>query len=84
MIVHDYSLGDDWAYANETRTKSWHFRNMEADLKTAVERFNARRYGKMYPAFKLGELKEGTSDTGNTGAGGAKRLPSAAQASRSD
>lgn len=49
-----FSLNDDWAYANETRSKSWDFQSEEAALKTAVERFNSRRYSHLYPAFALG------------------------------
>ncbi|VDM44675.1 unnamed protein product [Toxocara canis] len=48
-----HRLNDDWAYANETRSKSWDFQNEEAALKTAVERFNSRRYSSLYPAFAL-------------------------------
>ncbi|VDK81481.1 unnamed protein product [Litomosoides sigmodontis] len=48
-----HRLNDDWAYANETRSKSWDFQNEEAALKTAVERFNSRRYAHLYPAFAL-------------------------------
>ncbi|GMR36932.1 hypothetical protein PMAYCL1PPCAC_07127, partial [Pristionchus mayeri] len=50
-----HTLGDDWAFANENRTKSWHYRNIEVDLKAAIEKFNGRRYGKMYPAFAVDE-----------------------------
>lgn len=49
-----HRLNDDWAYANETRSKSWDFQNEEAALKAAVERFNSRRYSHVYPAFALG------------------------------
>uniref|UniRef100_F1KTD6 Protein FAM40B n=1 Tax=Ascaris suum TaxID=6253 RepID=F1KTD6_ASCSU len=48
-----HRLNDDWAYANETRSKSWDFQSEEAALKTAVERFNSRRYSHLYPAFAL-------------------------------
>ncbi|EFO21343.2 FAM40A protein [Loa loa] len=48
-----HRLNDDWAYANETRSKSWDFQNEEAALKTAVERFNSRRYARLYSAFAL-------------------------------
>lgn len=48
-----HRLNDDWAYANETRSKSWDFQNEEAALKTAVEKFNSRRYAHLYPAFAL-------------------------------
>lgn len=55
-----HRLNDDWAYANETRSKSWDFQNEEAALKTAVERFNSRRYASLYPAFAL-EIGEASS-----------------------
>uniref|UniRef100_A0A915Q113 Far11/STRP C-terminal domain-containing protein n=1 Tax=Setaria digitata TaxID=48799 RepID=A0A915Q113_9BILA len=55
-----HRLNDDWAYANETRSKSWDFQNEEAALKTAVERFNSRRYAHLYPAFAL-EIGEASS-----------------------
>ncbi|CAG9529784.1 unnamed protein product [Cercopithifilaria johnstoni] len=55
-----HRLNDDWAYANETRSKSWDFQNEEAALKTAVERFNSRRYARLYPAFAL-EIGEASS-----------------------
>ncbi|KAM3718198.1 Striatin-interacting protein [Dirofilaria immitis] len=55
-----HRLNDDWAYANETRSKSWDFQNEEAALKTAVERFNSRRYSHLYPAFAL-EVGEASS-----------------------
>lgn len=55
MTLSAFRLNDDWAYANETRSKSWDFQNEEAALKTAVERFNSRRYACLYPAFALGE-----------------------------
>lgn len=48
-------LSDDWAFANETRSKSWDFRMVENELKAAVEKFNARRYAAYYPDFAIGE-----------------------------
>ncbi|KAF8360723.1 farl-11, partial [Pristionchus pacificus] len=64
-----HTLGDDWAFANENRTKSWHYRNIEVDLKAAIEKFNARRYGKMYPAFAVddSEKEEGEMDDDSLG-----------------
>ncbi|KAL3995626.1 hypothetical protein ACH3XW_26620 [Acanthocheilonema viteae] len=55
-----HRLNDDWTYANETRSKSFDFQNEEAALKTAVERFNSRRYARLYPAFAL-EVGEASS-----------------------
>ncbi|KAK0395688.1 hypothetical protein QR680_001387 [Steinernema hermaphroditum] len=58
-----HRLNDDWAYANETRSKSWDFQMEERALKYAIEKFNARRYGHLYPNFALGtEDYTGTED----------------------
>ncbi|TMS35402.1 hypothetical protein L596_002813 [Steinernema carpocapsae] len=51
-----HRLNDDWAYANETRSKSFDFQMEEKTLKYAIERFNARRYAHIYPNFALGLL----------------------------
>ncbi|KAI6220493.1 Striatin-interacting protein 2 [Aphelenchoides besseyi] len=48
-----HRLNDDWAFANETRCKSWDFQMEERDLKSAIERFNSRRYGDLYPELTL-------------------------------
>jgi hypothetical protein len=45
----NFRLNDDWAFANETRCKSWDFQAEERQLKGSIERFNMRRYGHMYP-----------------------------------
>ncbi|VDN04503.1 unnamed protein product [Thelazia callipaeda] len=55
-----HRLNDDWAFANETRSKSWDFQNEEAALKTAVEKFNSRRYAHLYPALAL-DVEEASS-----------------------
>ncbi|KAI6174647.1 DUF3402 domain-containing protein [Aphelenchoides bicaudatus] len=44
-----HRLNDDWAFANETRCKSWDFQIEERDIKGEIERFNIRRYGGIYP-----------------------------------
>lgn len=49
-----FRLNDDWAFANETRSKSWDFQMEERELKTAVEKFNSRRYAHLYPILALG------------------------------
>uniref|UniRef100_A0A0N5ASD9 DUF3402 domain-containing protein n=1 Tax=Syphacia muris TaxID=451379 RepID=A0A0N5ASD9_9BILA len=49
-----HRINDDWAFANETRSKSWDFHNEESALKAAVERFNSRRYAHLYPVLALG------------------------------
>jgi len=46
-----HRLNDDWAYGNETRSKPWDFQSEESALKCAVEKFNARRYGDMFPSL---------------------------------
>lgn len=50
-----FRLNDDWAFANETRCKQWDFQEEERELKAAIERFNLRRYGHLYPdqAFQM-------------------------------
>ncbi|VDD87427.1 unnamed protein product [Enterobius vermicularis] len=48
-----HRINDDWAFANESRSKSWDFETKEAALKAAVERFNSRRYANLYPALAL-------------------------------
>ncbi|MFH4974115.1 hypothetical protein AB6A40_000824 [Gnathostoma spinigerum] len=59
-----HRLNDDWAYANESRSKSCDFQNEEAALKTAVEKFNSRRYSRMYPTFAL-DPSEGMTPGGD-------------------
>uniref|UniRef100_A0A1I7Y4Z8 Rab-GAP TBC domain-containing protein n=1 Tax=Steinernema glaseri TaxID=37863 RepID=A0A1I7Y4Z8_9BILA len=64
-----HRLNDDWAYANETRSKSWDFQMEERALKYAIEKFNARRYGHLYPNFALGtEDYTGAEDFASTDA----------------
>ncbi|KAH7698718.1 Protein FARL-11, partial [Aphelenchoides avenae] len=48
-----HRLNDDWAFANETRSKSWDFQMEERELKAAVEKFNSRRYSHLYPILAL-------------------------------
>lgn len=54
FLIFLFRLNDDWAYANEARSKSWDFQNEEAILKAAVEKFNSRRYSHLYSVFALG------------------------------
>ncbi|KAI1708150.1 striatin-interacting protein 1 [Ditylenchus destructor] len=39
-----HRLNDDWAFANETRSKSFDFQVEEGELGLAVKKFNSRRY----------------------------------------
>uniref|UniRef100_A0A915CZG2 Striatin-interacting protein 1 n=1 Tax=Ditylenchus dipsaci TaxID=166011 RepID=A0A915CZG2_9BILA len=55
-----HRLNDDWAYANETRSKSWDFQVEEGELGLAVKKFNSRRYH---------HLLEPTMDSGGSSAG---------------
>ncbi|CAJ0568401.1 unnamed protein product, partial [Mesorhabditis spiculigera] len=48
-----HRLIDDWAFANDSRSKSWDFQADEQSLKVLIERFNSRRYSKLYPAFAV-------------------------------
>uniref|UniRef100_A0A914EH44 Uncharacterized protein n=1 Tax=Acrobeloides nanus TaxID=290746 RepID=A0A914EH44_9BILA len=48
-----HRLNDDWAFANETRSKSWDFQSEERELKIAVEKFNSRRYAHLYPVLAI-------------------------------
>lgn len=40
-----HRLNDDWAHANDTKTKSFDFQQEENELTQAIRRFNSRRYG---------------------------------------
>ncbi|CAD5222791.1 unnamed protein product [Bursaphelenchus okinawaensis] len=44
-----HRLNDDWAFANETRCKTWDFQMEERELKLSIEKFNSRRYSHLYP-----------------------------------
>lgn len=52
-----HRLNDDWAFANETRTKSWDFQAEEGELSVAVKRFNARRYPNLIGGIGGGTYK---------------------------
>ena len=55
-----HRLNDDWAFANETRCKSWDFQAEERQLKLAIEKFNFRRYGHIYPELAISVDVKGT------------------------
>lgn len=46
-----HRLNDDWAFANETRSKSWDFQMEEGELGMAVKTFNCRRYRHLMGIF---------------------------------
>lgn len=46
-----HRLNDDWAFANETRSKSWDFQIEESELGMAVKMFNCRRYRHLMGIF---------------------------------
>ncbi|CAJ0930010.1 unnamed protein product, partial [Mesorhabditis belari] len=48
-----HRLADDWAFANDPRSKSWDFQTDESSLKSLIERFHSRRYSKIHPAFAI-------------------------------
>ena len=39
-----HRLNDDWAYGNDVDSRPWDFQAEECGLRTAVDRFNNRRY----------------------------------------
>nr|CAG4638282.1 EOG090X01YQ [Cyclestheria hislopi] len=42
-----HRLNDDWAYGNDLDARPWDFQAEECALRSAVDRFNSRRYDKM-------------------------------------
>uniref|UniRef100_H2YJ98 Far11/STRP C-terminal domain-containing protein n=1 Tax=Ciona savignyi TaxID=51511 RepID=H2YJ98_CIOSA len=42
-----HRLHDDWAFGNDVDAQPWDFQQEECALRAHVERFNARRYGKI-------------------------------------
>ncbi|CAD5232207.1 unnamed protein product [Bursaphelenchus xylophilus] len=57
-----HRLNDDWAFANETRCKTWDFQMEERELKLNVERFNSRRYSHIYPELASNNSENLTCD----------------------
>jgi len=56
-----HRLNDDWAFANETRSKSWDFQVEEGELGLAVKKFNQRRYHHILDQQSDGNVPNTTS-----------------------
>ena len=41
-----FRLNDDWAFGNDVDSRPWDFQSEECALRSAVDRFNNRRYDK--------------------------------------
>ncbi|PAA67327.1 hypothetical protein BOX15_Mlig009864g1 [Macrostomum lignano] len=48
-----HRLTDDWAFANDLDARPWDFQAEECSLRSAVDRFNQRRYSATGPAATL-------------------------------
>nr|CAG4647701.1 EOG090X01YQ [Moina brachiata]SVE92870.1 EOG090X01YQ [Moina brachiata] len=46
-----HRLNDDWAYGNDLDARPWDFQAEECALRSAVDRFNSRRYDKNSPVY---------------------------------
>lgn len=54
-----HRLNDDWAFGNDVDSRPWDFQAEECALRSAVDRFNNRRYDRGVGSQERKEVLEG-------------------------
>jgi len=61
-----HRLNDDWAYGNDVDSRPWDFQAEECSLRSAVDRFNHRRYQKELPSNQQMQQSQEQQQKSNT------------------